>query len=329
VTTRRPALPPSLRRLWRGPRTLQIGRDPARALVLDGVGPAEAAFLGLLDGTRERAEALRDAADVGVPPQEAARLLALLEGSGLLDDGAGDVTAVRRLAPADRDRLGPDLACWALLRGGTAGAARALGRRRAARVAVAGTGRVARAVAHLLGEAGVGRVCPRDPATGDTLAVLCSDDGALVPPELRDRLLLAGVAHLVAETYETLGSVGPLVVPGRSPCLRCLDLHRRDRDPPLAGGRGPAHRTGVGPGEQRRRARRHGGRTRGAGGRRPPRRSGRTLSAGGDAHRGPAAGRRAATTPVRGASRLRMCLAGRPATRSATHRMTEQVTMTR
>lgn len=231
MTTRRPALPLSLRRLWRGPRTLQIGHDPARALVLDGVGPAEAAFLGLLDGTRERAEALREAAAVGVPPQGAARLLSLLEGSGLLDDGAGDVTAVRRLAPADRDRLGPDLARWALPRGGTAGAAQALGRRRAARVAVAGTGRVARAVAHLLGEAGVGRVCPRNPATGDTRAVLCSDDGALVPPELRDRLLLAGVAHLVAETYETLGSVGPLVVPGRGPCLRCLDLHRRDRDP--------------------------------------------------------------------------------------------------
>jgi bacteriocin biosynthesis cyclodehydratase domain-containing protein len=231
VSTSRPALPPSLRRLWRGPRTLQIGRDPARALVLDGVGPAEAAFLGLLDGTRERAVALLEAAAVGVPPSEAARLLRLLEGSGLLDDGAGDVTPVRLLPPADRDRLGPDLACWALLRGGTAAAARALARRRAARVAVAGPGRVASAVVDLLGEAGVGRVAARDPATGDTLAVLCSDDGALVPPELRDRLLLAGVAHLVAETYETLGLVGPLVVPGHSPCLRCLDLHRRDRDP--------------------------------------------------------------------------------------------------
>lgn len=231
MTTRRPALPPTLRRLWRGPRTLQIGRDPARALVLDGVGPAEVAFLGLLDGTRERAAALREAAAVGVPPSEAARLLRLLEGSGLLDDGAGDVTAVRQLPPADRDRLAPDLACWALLRGGTAAAARALGRRRAARVAVTGSGRVARSVADLLAEAGVGQVAARGPAAGDSLAVLCSDDGALVPPELRDRLLLAGVPHLLAETYETLGSVGPLVVPGRSPCLRCLDLHRRDRDP--------------------------------------------------------------------------------------------------
>jgi bacteriocin biosynthesis cyclodehydratase domain-containing protein len=27
------------------------------------------------------------------------------------------------------------------------------------------------------------------------------------------------------------GAVGPLVVPGRTSCLRCADLHRRDRDP--------------------------------------------------------------------------------------------------
>ncbi|MDP9240824.1 MAG: TOMM precursor leader peptide-binding protein, partial [Actinomycetota bacterium] len=27
------------------------------------------------------------------------------------------------------------------------------------------------------------------------------------------------------------GVVGPLVSPGRSSCLRCADLHRRDRDP--------------------------------------------------------------------------------------------------
>jgi hypothetical protein len=231
VTPRRPVLPPSLRRLWRGPRTLQLGRDPQRALVLDGVGPAELAFLGLLDGTRERTAVLRAAAEVGLPSTEAARLLGLLESSGLLDDAAGDVGAVRRLPPAERDRLAPDLACWALLRGGAAAAARVLAGRQGARVAVTGTGRVADACADLLAAAGVGRVARRQPVGGDTLAVLCSDDGALVPPALRDRLLATGTAHLAAGCYETVGSVGPLVVPGRGPCLRCLDLHRADRDP--------------------------------------------------------------------------------------------------
>lgn len=37
--------------------------------------------------------------------------------------------------------------------------------------------------------------------------------------------------HLIAYVRETLGVVGPLVLPGRTACLRCLDLHRHDYDP--------------------------------------------------------------------------------------------------
>jgi bacteriocin biosynthesis cyclodehydratase domain-containing protein len=39
------------------------------------------------------------------------------------------------------------------------------------------------------------------------------------------------VAHLpvVSQGHRVL--IGPLVTPGRGPCLRCLDLHRCDRDP--------------------------------------------------------------------------------------------------
>jgi hypothetical protein len=44
-------------------------------------------------------------------------------------------------------------------------------------------------------------------------------------------LLRAGVTHLLARVVETTGIVGPLVLPGRSSCLRCHDLHRADRDP--------------------------------------------------------------------------------------------------
>ena len=39
------------------------------------------------------------------------------------------------------------------------------------------------------------------------------------------------VPHLAATTGEALGVVGPLVLPGRSACLRCLDLTRAERDP--------------------------------------------------------------------------------------------------
>jgi bacteriocin biosynthesis cyclodehydratase domain-containing protein len=41
----------------------------------------------------------------------------------------------------------------------------------------------------------------------------------------------SGQPHLVAAVRGQTGIVGPLVVPGRTGCLRCADLHRRDADP--------------------------------------------------------------------------------------------------
>lgn len=45
------------------------------------------------------------------------------------------------------------------------------------------------------------------------------------------RLVRGGVPHLYARVREATGIVGPLVLPGRSSCQRCHDLHRCDRDP--------------------------------------------------------------------------------------------------
>ena len=38
-------------------------------------------------------------------------------------------------------------------------------------------------------------------------------------------------AHLAVTVRDDTVVVGPLVLPGRTPCLNCVDLHRRDRDP--------------------------------------------------------------------------------------------------
>jgi bacteriocin biosynthesis cyclodehydratase domain-containing protein len=46
-----------------------------------------------------------------------------------------------------------------------------------------------------------------------------------------EALVAAGIPHLAARVVELTGIVGPLVVPGRTSCLRCLELHRGDRDP--------------------------------------------------------------------------------------------------
>lgn len=66
------------------------------------------------------------------------------------------------------------------------------------------------------------------PSTPPDLVVLVepADD-----PVERDRLQRSGTPHLLVGLRELTGFVGPLVLPGETPCLRCLDLIRTDRDP--------------------------------------------------------------------------------------------------
>jgi bacteriocin biosynthesis cyclodehydratase domain-containing protein len=48
---------------------------------------------------------------------------------------------------------------------------------------------------------------------------------------LRSALHQDQVPHLPASVDGQRAVVGPLVLPGRTSCLRCADLHRTDRDP--------------------------------------------------------------------------------------------------
>jgi hypothetical protein len=43
--------------------------------------------------------------------------------------------------------------------------------------------------------------------------------------------LRRGSPHLVAHVRDTVGVLGPLVVPGSTACLRCVDAGRADLDP--------------------------------------------------------------------------------------------------
>ncbi|WP_435876240.1 hypothetical protein [Nonomuraea fuscirosea] len=48
---------------------------------------------------------------------------------------------------------------------------------------------------------------------------------------LVNELNTLGIPHLLAAGFEGYGCVGPLVLPGETACLHCLDLTRRDHDP--------------------------------------------------------------------------------------------------
>lgn len=249
----RPALKPGLLPVWRDRDTLQIGIDSRRAVALTGMAGV-AWVITLLDGSRDRAQVIEAAADRGIPPEIAERVVALLATAGALDDfPAGTL----RLLPSPlRARLAAELAAVSLAHRDGDGGARTLARRLTAQVRIHGVGRIGAGIASILATSGIGLVThadpPEDPAPAPPpkrpttprpnagragkappsapladLAILAGRP----PMELRARLMRERIPHLAVSADEAIGVVGPLVIPGRTACLRCLDLARTDRDP--------------------------------------------------------------------------------------------------
>ena len=276
----RPALKPGLLPVWRNRDTVQIGIDPRRAVALTGMRGADA-LLRLLDGSRDRAQVLAAASELGMDAAAAERVLSLLTAAGALSDvQAGGYGT---LPVGARARLAPELATAALARGDADGGARTLARRQAACVRVHGASQTGLRIAGMLTAAGIGLVistgptaprpgparpgtaapppaatgrpaglglpdlgerrprapagraagsgrrstAPRDQPRRPGLVVLADTHRRELPAALARKL----VPHLAVAASEAIGVVGPLVLPGRSACLRCLDLTRAERDP--------------------------------------------------------------------------------------------------
>lgn len=259
----RPTLLPGLRPLWRDRHTVQLGTDPAQAVVLELPHPAAARLLELLDGSRTERALLAEMARVGMLAADVSALLAALAESGL-------VVAAHTLLPAAlskprRDRLGDEAAALAVQRRHGSGPAPTpasiLRRRDAARIIVAGQGRLAHMITQALLDSGVGRV-GRVTAPGATAATLAAPSGprsaganggrsagvneppsgGLIRATDATFLVQVGYAisargtrrrlpHLALGVRDGTAIVGPLVPAAGGPCLHCLDLHRTDRDP--------------------------------------------------------------------------------------------------
>jgi hypothetical protein len=160
----RPALLAGLVRVWRGPHTLQLGLDPARAVLVDLPDPRAARVLDLLDGGQPERVVLARAARLGVPADEARTVLDSLHEAGLV---VGAHTLVPPTLPdVVRQRLSGEATALALAgtgarRGSVPAAttpAQLLRRRAGARVVLAGRGRLAAGIAVALAQAGVGHV---------------------------------------------------------------------------------------------------------------------------------------------------------------------------
>src|SRR5579862_76753 len=134
----RPALKSGLLPVWRDEDTLQIGIDPRRAIALSGMRQA-ACVIGLLDGSRDRAQVIEAAAERGVSKSATERILTLLAAGGVLDDfPANTLGALGTLPAASRGRLASALATASLAYRDGDGGARSLARRRGVAVWVCG-----------------------------------------------------------------------------------------------------------------------------------------------------------------------------------------------
>ncbi|HET7531362.1 MAG TPA: TOMM precursor leader peptide-binding protein [Mycobacteriales bacterium] len=262
----RPMLNRALRRVWRDHETVQLGVEPRHAVVVRGVTRGDEIVLGLLDGTRDVDALVTHAAQRGVDEVAVRRLLQTLARAQVLDDGAVQPGGNER----ERQRLEPDALTLALLDRSPGAAARALDARARASVVVHGAGRIGGTVVALLAAAGVGEVVSIDAApvraadlapaaalqpSADSRAArlvrradrvygegrvvrssrrqpalaVVAPAGSMPSPEIV--AAVRDLPHLFARVLETAVVVGPLVMPGRSACWRCVQLARADRDP--------------------------------------------------------------------------------------------------
>jgi hypothetical protein len=238
--------------LHRGDDEIQLGLDPRHAVVIEGITKTVAESVRRLDG-RSRTTQLLQRTPAADRPALTELLRELLQ-IGLIEDAAESGVPCR---------LAADATIWAL-RTGSRPSQLAKTRKKSA-VLVHGSGRLGVAVATLLVAAGIGAVevdadglvAPEDTGCGyrdedvgrprreaarlalerhasarrvirPDLVVLT--DSAVPAPEFVAGLLAGSVPHLAARVREGTGIVGPFVVPGRSSCLGCADLHRADLD---------------------------------------------------------------------------------------------------
>jgi hypothetical protein len=248
----RPTLLPGLRPLWRDPHTVQLGTDPAQAMVLELPHPAAAKLLDLLDGSHTERAISAEMGRIGMSDIDVQIVLGALAEAGL-------VVAAHSLLPAalpaeHRRRVAAEAAALALrFRDRSVSPAAILRRRYRSRVIIAGSGPFLPLLTSALLTAGVGTVgqitepgaaatavdletTPDPPAEpGGRTRRVRADDAFVVQIGRMSRVPVRGSRRrrplLAIGVRDGIAIVGPLVPAAGGPCLRCLDLHRTDRDP--------------------------------------------------------------------------------------------------
>lgn len=212
----RPMLRPGLNVLRRDVRTLQLGLEWPGLAALQASASVRA-VLAAVDGFRDVSGVVLAAEAAGITTDDALQAVeALLDAGALVDQSA--------VRPGHVDD-----STWAAmwLLAGPAGTAHdVLSSRRQVRVWVTGSGRISAMVRSLVAAE---QVTVTDTPARSTLVVVAAD---MEPPRAAvDETMRLGVPFLCVGVRELVGLVGPFVVPGRTACLRCVDLSRSQVDP--------------------------------------------------------------------------------------------------
>jgi bacteriocin biosynthesis cyclodehydratase domain-containing protein len=216
-----------------------IGLDPDTALAVEDLPPPLAEMIDEMRAPAPRHELVARAVERGAEALAAESLLHELMAAGAVVDAAGSERAAHHRAGSTAVVVG----CGPLAVGIVAGLVHAgvgtvhTDTDGTVRAGDLGTGfsdadrgqeRLAAtraAVRRLVPAAGTGP----PPLRLEPDLVVLADEGP--DPVRLAALAAARVAHLPARLRDGVGVVGPLVLPGRSTCLGCLELHRTARDP--------------------------------------------------------------------------------------------------
>ena len=265
----RPLLKPWLPRLWRGPDTLQIGVDPAVGVLASGLDSATTTWLTGLDGSRSEAQILAEAAAIGLDLATAAQILSGLQRAGVLLSapiGPGNLGDCGPLLPElihlTAGASGPGQGSGALAARGerhvVIDGANRIGVPLGALLAASGIGALSFLDTETVRrcDAAVGGLSLEDEGEPRTTAAqqairrsspMAAQVKPLPAPREADLIVLCqpwaahdplqvhglpdASAHLAVAVREGTVVIGPLVLPGRTSCLHCAELHRTDRDP--------------------------------------------------------------------------------------------------
>ncbi len=202
--------------LWRDATTITLGD---RAIVTD-VTALDADWLTGLDGLRETGQIVDE---LPLEVARARRLLRAARGVPAIEDAAQVPDSIRWATASARPAAWARLGAAIDTLGSIPAAYAAVAARAGAAVGVVGDEPVATPTRAAFDQAGL-RLVDGPSATFTVLAQVGQPEATGIAPEVEG-------PHLPVVVWGRRAVVGPVVDPGRSSCLRCAQLHRRDADP--------------------------------------------------------------------------------------------------